>query len=93
MDVGSLVAIDMHTHAEVSRAGAASLPAELMAASARYFKVSGGRTPVRAGDRRVLPGAADGRGGVHRGRRVGDWATRRCPATRWPRTARPTPTS
>ena len=44
MDVESLVAIDMHTHAEVSRSGAPSLPPELMEASARYFKVSGDRT-------------------------------------------------
>jgi uncharacterized protein len=46
MDIEALVAIDVHTHAEVSASGAPSLPANLMAASAKYFAVSGDRTPT-----------------------------------------------
>jgi uncharacterized protein len=42
MNVDELVAIDMHTHAEVSASGHASLPDELLAASAQYFKMGGG---------------------------------------------------
>ncbi|WP_308169874.1 hypothetical protein [Acrocarpospora catenulata] len=38
MDVDELVAIDVHTHAEVSAAGHASLSPELLEASAAYFK-------------------------------------------------------
>jgi predicted TIM-barrel fold metal-dependent hydrolase len=38
LNVDDLVAIDMHVHAEVSAAGHRSLPDELMAASAAYFK-------------------------------------------------------
>ncbi|WP_244460179.1 hypothetical protein [Microbispora triticiradicis] len=38
MDVEELVAIDVHTHAEVSAGGHASLSAELFGASERYFK-------------------------------------------------------
>ena len=38
MNVDELVAIDMHTHAEVSSRGAASLSAELDAAAGEYFK-------------------------------------------------------
>ena len=41
MELDELVAIDVHTHAEVSASGAQSLPEELLAASARYFKVPG----------------------------------------------------
>ena len=41
-----LVAIDVHTHAEVSAKGAASLSAELDTASASYFKVEGNRKPT-----------------------------------------------
>ncbi|MFE0101918.1 amidohydrolase family protein [Streptomyces sp. NPDC059009] len=41
MDVSRLTAIDVHTHAEVSSQGAASLSAELDAASSSYFKVEG----------------------------------------------------
>jgi predicted TIM-barrel fold metal-dependent hydrolase len=43
MDLDALVAIDVHTHAEVSADGHMSLPDNLMVASARYFKVTGGR--------------------------------------------------
>ncbi|MCX4671517.1 amidohydrolase family protein [Streptomyces sp. NBC_01381] len=46
MDVADLVAIDVHTHAEVSAKGAASLSAELDTASASYFKVEGDRKPT-----------------------------------------------
>jgi uncharacterized protein len=42
MNVDELVAIDMHTHAEISASGHASLPAELLAASAQYFKMGDG---------------------------------------------------
>ena len=46
IDVDSLVAIDVHTHAEVSEDGHHhSLPDALMAASAKYFKAGGGRAP------------------------------------------------
>ncbi|MFJ5833506.1 amidohydrolase family protein [Streptomyces sp. NPDC093089] len=38
MDVDALVAIDMHTHAEVSEKGCASLSDELDAAAGAYFK-------------------------------------------------------
>jgi predicted TIM-barrel fold metal-dependent hydrolase len=46
MNVDELEAIDVHTHAEVSASGHPSLPEHLMAGSARYFKVSGDRTPT-----------------------------------------------
>jgi predicted TIM-barrel fold metal-dependent hydrolase len=39
LDLDALVAIDVHTHAEVSAKGAGSLSAELEAASSSYFKV------------------------------------------------------
>jgi uncharacterized protein len=42
LDLDSLVAIDVHTHAEVSSTGAGSLSAELEEASAAYFKVEAG---------------------------------------------------
>ena len=42
MNVDELAAIDMHTHAEISASGHASLPAELLAASAQYFKMGDG---------------------------------------------------
>ncbi len=38
LDLENLVAIDVHTHAEISSDGHTSLPAELEAAKARYFK-------------------------------------------------------
>jgi predicted TIM-barrel fold metal-dependent hydrolase len=41
-----LVAIDVHTHAEVSRAGHPSLSPELLAASAKYFGAHGHRQPT-----------------------------------------------
>ncbi|MBW8801010.1 MAG: amidohydrolase [Streptomyces sp.] len=46
MDVDSLVAIDVHTHAEVSAKGSASLADELHDASSAYFKVEGDRKPT-----------------------------------------------
>jgi hypothetical protein len=45
MDVDDLVAIDVHTHAEVGHDGHTSLSPELMAASAAYFKAQGHRQP------------------------------------------------
>lgn len=45
INLDDIVAIDMHTHAEVSRDGHPSLPPHLMAGSAAYFKVAGARTP------------------------------------------------
>jgi predicted TIM-barrel fold metal-dependent hydrolase len=39
LNLDELVAIDVHTHAEVSASGAGSLSAELEASSASYFKV------------------------------------------------------
>ncbi|MEU8970724.1 amidohydrolase family protein [Streptomyces monashensis] len=46
IDVGALTAIDVHTHAEVSRDGHASLSPELLGASAAYFKAHGHRQPT-----------------------------------------------
>ncbi|MET9078390.1 amidohydrolase family protein [Streptomyces sp. NPDC004232] len=46
MDVGALTAIDVHTHAEVSKDGHASLSPELLGASAAYFKAHGHRQPT-----------------------------------------------
>jgi predicted TIM-barrel fold metal-dependent hydrolase len=43
MVVSELVAIDVHTHAEVSASGASSLSDELREASNKYFKVDGNR--------------------------------------------------
>jgi len=45
LDLDSLVAIDVHTHAEVAADGHLSLPDDLMAASASYFKTGDGRAP------------------------------------------------
>ncbi|GAA1039869.1 4-hydroxyphenyl-beta-ketoacyl-CoA hydrolase [Virgisporangium ochraceum] len=45
IDLDSIVAIDMHTHAEISRDGHRSLPPSLMDGSAAYFRVAGERTP------------------------------------------------
>jgi predicted TIM-barrel fold metal-dependent hydrolase len=45
MDVGALTAIDVHTHAEVSRDGHSSLSPDLLGASAAYFKAQGHRQP------------------------------------------------
>ena len=41
MDVSGLVAIDVHTHAEVSAGGHRSLPADLEAGKGAYFQASG----------------------------------------------------
>jgi predicted TIM-barrel fold metal-dependent hydrolase len=46
MNVDELVAIDVHTHAEVSRDGHGSLSPELLAASGDYFKTHGHRQPT-----------------------------------------------
>ena len=49
MDFESLVAIDVHTHAEVSSRGGASLDDTLAEASAAYFKVdAASRAPTLA---------------------------------------------
>ncbi|GAA1595680.1 amidohydrolase family protein [Actinoplanes couchii] len=45
MDTTRLTAIDVHTHAEISRDGASSLSPELLAASADHFKAHGHRQP------------------------------------------------
>jgi uncharacterized protein len=45
-DLDEIVAIDIHTHAEVSERGGASLTDELTEASAEYFKVEGDRKPT-----------------------------------------------
>jgi predicted TIM-barrel fold metal-dependent hydrolase len=45
MDVDSLTAIDVHTHAEISRDGHGSLSPQLFGASAEYFKAQGHRQP------------------------------------------------
>ena len=46
MNLSELVAIDVHTHAEVSAKGQASISDELAGASASYFKVEGNRKPT-----------------------------------------------
>jgi predicted TIM-barrel fold metal-dependent hydrolase len=46
MDLGKLVAIDVHTHAEISGNGHSSLSGELLAASEAYFKAHGHRQPT-----------------------------------------------
>jgi uncharacterized protein len=45
-DIHELVAIDVHTHAEVSADGHPSLPPDLLAASEKYFKAHGHRQPT-----------------------------------------------
>jgi hypothetical protein len=45
LDAGSLTAIDVHVHAEVSSTGQHSLGSELEQASARYFKTGGQGKP------------------------------------------------
>jgi predicted TIM-barrel fold metal-dependent hydrolase len=45
-DLDEIVAIDVHTHAEVSERGGASLTDELTEASSAYFKVEGDRKPT-----------------------------------------------
>jgi hypothetical protein len=46
VDLDALVAIDVHTHAEVGADGHTSLSPELLAASERYFKAAGHRQPT-----------------------------------------------
>jgi uncharacterized protein len=46
MDLADLTAIDVHTHAEISRDGHGSLSPELLAASADHFQASGPRQPT-----------------------------------------------
>ncbi|MGA4950508.1 amidohydrolase family protein [Streptomyces lydicamycinicus] len=46
MNTDELVAIDVHTHAEVSAKGAHALDNDLYAASSAYFKVEGERKPT-----------------------------------------------
>ncbi|NUT92740.1 MAG: amidohydrolase [Saccharothrix sp.] len=45
-DIDALVAIDVHTHAEISADGHPSLPHDLLAASEKYFKAHGHRLPT-----------------------------------------------
>ncbi|HEX2313241.1 MAG TPA: amidohydrolase family protein [Thermomonospora sp.] len=46
MNVEELTAIDVHTHAEISKSGHRSLSPELFAASEKYFKAHGHRQPT-----------------------------------------------
>jgi hypothetical protein len=46
LDLDSLVAIDVHTHAEVAADGHFALPDTFMEASAKYFKTDDGRAPT-----------------------------------------------
>ncbi len=46
MDVDALTAIDVHTHAEISKDGHGSLSPELFGASEAYFKADGHRQPT-----------------------------------------------
>ncbi|KUL26798.1 amidohydrolase family protein [Actinoplanes awajinensis] len=48
MKIDDLVAIDVHTHAEVSKDGHSSLSPELLGASADYFQAHGHRQPTIA---------------------------------------------
>ncbi|MFC5057091.1 amidohydrolase family protein [Saccharothrix xinjiangensis] len=48
MDLDAIVAIDVHTHAEVSLDGRTSLSPELLEASERHFKAHGRRQPTIA---------------------------------------------
>ena len=46
MNVEELVAIDVHAHAEISASGHTSLPADLEAAKAAYFKAADAHPPI-----------------------------------------------
>jgi len=46
IDLDALVAIDVHTHAEISQDGSSSLGPELLGASEKYFKAHGHRQPT-----------------------------------------------
>ena len=46
MNLDQLVAIDVHTHAEISRDGHGSLSPALLGASADHFKAHGNRQPT-----------------------------------------------
>jgi predicted TIM-barrel fold metal-dependent hydrolase len=48
IDLAALVAIDVHTHAEISASGHPSLPPELEAAKARYFHAGDGQPTIAA---------------------------------------------
>jgi predicted TIM-barrel fold metal-dependent hydrolase len=48
INLDDLVAVDVHTHAEVSKDGHTSLSPELLGASAEYFKAHGHRQPTVA---------------------------------------------
>jgi uncharacterized protein len=52
LDAGSLTAIDVHVHAEVSSTGQHSLGSELEQASARYFKTGGQGSPSPGSEKR-----------------------------------------
>ncbi|MGW2223016.1 4-hydroxyphenyl-beta-ketoacyl-CoA hydrolase, partial [Nonomuraea sp. NPDC001684] len=46
IDPDAIVALDVHAHIEADHHGRLSLDAELMAASAKYFKAGQDRTPT-----------------------------------------------
>jgi uncharacterized protein len=46
INLSEIVAIDVHTHAEISESGHTCLSEELVEASAAYFKSTGNRTPT-----------------------------------------------
>ena len=56
IDLDALVAIDVHTHAEISQDGSSSLGPELLGASEKYFKAHGHRQPT-VDARRGVPAA------------------------------------
>ena len=64
IDIDKIVAIDMHTHAEVGRTGEDGLPPEWRAAADKYFGEDSDTD--RRGRRRVLPRAQHGGGRLHR---------------------------
>ena len=88
IDLDALIAIDVHTHAEVSRDGHGSLSPD---AVRRLRGVLQGARPPAADHRRdgrLLPRAPDGRRGVHRRRRARHRARRGSPTRRSPRLRR-----
>ena len=93
LDLDALVAIDVHTHAEISEDGHVQPARRAHGGVGEVLQEHGdGRTPTLDAARRALPRAAHGRGRLHRRRRAPDrppadpQRRRRCA----PRSATPT---
>ena len=93
IDIESVAAIDVHTHAEVSSKGHASLDDGPARGLLAYFKVEGKRKPTLQEIGRLLPRAEDGRRDLHGGREHRDRHAAASPTRRSPRRPPPTPTS